>query len=394
MPAQAGTQLINSKKAALKPAVVAIMIRAMAERNDVLGAPLLVELARGPEPVLQLAALDGLGDCGEGSVVAVLAEAAAKLQGPPQQAARNSLERMSAANVDTAILAALSGAEPKVKQEYCRALGARRAVSAVPVLLDMAGKDADQAVCADAIKAVGSLGGIKDVDALLAILIAPKSDAEGKSAEEAISGIISRVHDADQRATPLLAAIDKAGKAKASILQLLGRTGSDKAVAVLRAASKDADKEMQTAAIRAMGEWPSDGMADDLHALALASKDQTQQVLAIRGFNKALSYQNTRKSADVVKLYGELLPVARPDERKGILSGLSNISTIESFKLVAGQLDAPGTQNEAMNACVKIGRDIVGKYPQEVGPVAKKIRDTTKDERVKGTATEILDRVK
>ncbi len=394
LPAKAGSQLISSKKAALKPAVVAIMIRAMAERKDVLGAPLLVELAKGQEPTLQLAALDGLGDCGDGAVVVVLAEAAATLQGPSQQAARNSLERMSATNVDAAILAALPKAESKVKQEYCRALGVRRAVSAMPMLLDMAGKDADPAVRADAIKAVGSLGSIKDVDALLVILVSPKSDAEGKSAEDAISGVISRVHDADQRATPLLAAVDKAGKAKASILQLLGRTGSDKAVAVLRAAAKDADKGIQTAAIRAMGEWPNDGMADDLHALALASQDQTQQVLAIRGLTKALSYVNTRKPADVVKLYGDVLAIARPDERKGILSGLSNISTIDAFKLSAGQIEVAGVQNEAMSACVKIGRDIVGKYPQEVGPVAKKILDMAKDERIKRAAAEILDRIK
>ncbi len=394
IPAQVGTRLISEKKSSVKPAIVAIMIRAMAERKEPVGAPLLLELARDGDAAVQLAALDGLGDCGDGSVVTVLAGIAGTLQGPPQQAARASLERMTAANVDQAMLAALPGAEAKVRQEYCRALGVRRAVRAMPVLMDLAGKDADPSVRAEAIRAVGLLGGVKEMEPLLAMLISPKSDVEAKAAEDAVSGMISRVRDPDQRAEPLLAVVDKAGKARASILQLLGRTGGPKAVAVLRAAAQDPAKEIQTAAIRAMSEWPNDGLAEDLHAIALATRDQTQQVLAIRGFNRLMSLQNNRRPADVVRLHGELLPVARPEERKALLSGLSNISTIESFRLVAGQLDAPGTQNEAASACVKIGRDIVGRYPKEVGPVVRKILEFSKDERTRRLATEVLGRIK
>ena len=134
-----------------------------------------------PAPAGTMAACRALGLVGGPDSVPVLAALA--LKPGTTDAARYALERIPGPEADGALVAALDKAAGDVRRGVVFTLGARGTAAAVPALSRLAaGKDA--ALAADAVKALGRIGGPEAVKALTAAL--------GKSAQrsEAASALL------------------------------------------------------------------------------------------------------------------------------------------------------------------------------------------------------------
>lgn len=130
-------------------------------------AALLKFVQGAPAPAGLMAACRSLGLIGGPDAVPVLAALALKPE--TTDAARYALERIPGNDADQALLGALDKATVEVRRGIVFSLGARRCVPAVPALAGLAaGKDT--MIAADAIKALGRIGGPEAVKALGAAL--------------------------------------------------------------------------------------------------------------------------------------------------------------------------------------------------------------------------------
>lgn len=128
----------------------------------------LVQFIQGsPAPGGLMAACRALRLIGGPDSVPVLA--ALILKPETTDAARYALERIPGGEADQALLAALDKSQGEVKRGLVFSLGERKSAAAVPALEKLAGGK-DLSLAADAVKALGKVGGPEAVRALAAVL--------------------------------------------------------------------------------------------------------------------------------------------------------------------------------------------------------------------------------
>ncbi|MHC4665603.1 MAG: HEAT repeat domain-containing protein, partial [Planctomycetota bacterium] len=122
----------------LSAAGQAQVLSALADTGDRSALPVVVDATKSPESDVRIAALGALGALGDVASVRLLAETAAGTEGAEQQAARESLYRLSGAEIDKTILAGIPRVDWKVRVELIRSLGERNVTRGVGVLLKAA----------------------------------------------------------------------------------------------------------------------------------------------------------------------------------------------------------------------------------------------------------------
>ena len=157
-----------------KPEVKLALLQALARRGDKSSVSVFITAAKDADEAVRVAALAGLGTVGNPSAVPLLLQAAAG-GGEPQEAARQSLQSLPGADIDQAILAALTDKDAKIRVEAVRALAARHVVAATGSLLK-AVDDADGEVRNESLKALGNVAPAEARAALTSVLVKTTDD--------------------------------------------------------------------------------------------------------------------------------------------------------------------------------------------------------------------------
>ncbi len=246
----------------------------------------LLEFIQGspvPAPAGVMAACRALGLIGGPDSVAVLA--ALVLEPGTTDAARYALERIPGVEADEALIAALDKAAAGVRRGLVFSLGQRRAAAAVPALARLAGGK-DAALAADAIKALGKVGGAEAVKTLTAAL-SKSATLKSEAASALLVAAEGSLAAGDKAAAAAI--YDKVFAAKASppIRQaaFMGKiaSGSDAREAILRALTgKDAQLygPALTMAPGSFGPGEIGRIADLMPRLPEAAKVQLTALLA------------------------------------------------------------------------------------------------------------------
>ena len=372
------------------PASQALLLDDLAARGDLSTLSAVLPLAKSQDAAVRLAAIRAMGRLGDASTLPILTPAAAGADVAERDAARAALDRLPGADVNAAMIALAQKGDPKVRAEIIRSLGARRVAAAMPVLL-AAAKDADATLRTEAIKAVEVLADEKSAPALVEFIVKAKDDAERTAAEKALGTLCGRAANKDACVDPILAAMGAAEiPAKCALTRALGRTGSPKALAALRAAVKDAAPEIQDAAIRGLADWPDTSAAADLLGIAKTGAKPAHQVLALRGYVRLAGTPGV-SDADRIKMYTEAMAAAkRPDEKKLVLGGLSGMKSLDALKMAAPCLDDASLQAEACVAAVAIAKALGGAGKDDSRAAMQKVIGITKDANVRKDAEGVL----
>jgi HEAT repeat protein len=183
---------------------------------------------------------------------------------------------------------------------------------------------------------------------------------------------------------------------RCSLLSVLGKIGDDTALSVLTAALKEKNTEVQTAAIRALAEWPTPKPLADLLKVAESSKNKVHRILALRGFVRLLGLESERSADELLEMYKKAMSLApNTGEKRRVLSGLGNVQTLDALQMTAGFLDDKNLSREASSAVVKIASGICDKFPKEANDVLKKIIAQTKEsDPLRKQAQEVIDKIR
>jgi len=330
----------------LKPEAQELLLGALGRRGDRSAAQAVTAAAKSEHEAVRAAALEALGSVGDGPLVQLAASAG----GLEQQVARRSLVRLSGDDVDAVLIKAVGAGEAKVRVEIIRALAGRGTRKAVGTLLEVA-TDGDAAVRREAIRALGSLASEADLNALVGLAVKPNDPKDRSALEQAVAAAFRRIKDPEKQAAPVLAALTGApADAKPTLLHLLGRAATPKALEAVRAALKDPDAGIQDAALRTLAEWSDATPAEELLALARSSASRTHKVLALRGYVRMAGM-----SANPTAMYARAIQLAeRPEDKKLALAGLGTADTTEALALVEQHLKDDALRNEAAMAAIQI----------------------------------------
>jgi HEAT repeat protein len=287
----------------------------------------------------------------------------------------------------------MAAADATLRVELIRLLADRRATTAAPTLL-AAAKDEDAKVREAAVAALGVVADADALPALVGLLAEAKGKRERAAVEKAVVAACGRIDDEAARAKPVVAALAGAKDAAARVVlvRVLGRIGGGTALEAIRTASKDANADVQDAAVRALAEWQSAKVAADLLRIATSGTTLVHHVLALRGYVRVIGLPSGRPAAETLKLYEDALGIARrDDERRLVLAGIAGVADPAAAKIVEPFLAKPALADEAAMALVRIGKAISGSHKEAARATLNAVLDAVLEGEAHKLATQALD---
>lgn len=372
------------------------LLSALAGRGDRSALPAVLDATKSSEADVRVAAFSALGALGNASAVDLLAKTAASATGTEREAARNSLYRLSARNVDKKILSSIPQAESAVKVELLRSVGERDMAQGAATLLKTA-QDADAAVRLESFKVLRVIAEPKALPALIELLLNVQSESERKEAERSVAVVARKVADEKRRAAAVLAVLPTVTDvgSRCSLLSVLGKIGGDNALPMLRAAINDKDDKVQDAAIRALADWPDPSLINDMREIARNSDNQLHRALALRGFVRLIGLDSDRPTEEKIGMYQEAMHLApNVNEKKTILSALANIKTFAALQMAADYLQDKALQQEAEVAVVRIAEGTYSSHPQKTKTIIQEVIQISKDDSVRRQARKLIEQIK
>jgi type 1 glutamine amidotransferase/HEAT repeat protein len=327
----------------------AILLLALGDRGDPAAFPAVAHAAVfAQETSVRTAAYSALGQIGNESIVSVLMKAAANGDALERDAAMGSLEKLDGQGIEKAILSQFGHPQdPGIRAAAIRVATARRIDAAAPLLLEAA-SDVDPSVASEAFSGLSTIAGPDVLPGMVDLLLNSSNDTAREAAMSAIVKVAAK-KDSDE-AGAVLAALEanKADSMKTvTLLNTLGRIGDNGGLDSLRVASASTDKAVSDAAIRALCNWTTPVVLDDLVKIA-GDADESRHALALRGSARLLNEPSDRGTKVTLQYYEKIIALAKgPDEIKLILGGLGTVRDPQVVAMVEPYLNDPATKAEA-----------------------------------------------
>ncbi|MHC4722023.1 MAG: HEAT repeat domain-containing protein, partial [Planctomycetota bacterium] len=351
----------------------------------------VIEVIKSEHQEVRIAATRTLGVLGDESSVVLLAEVAALSTGTERRAARQSLYNLRGARVNERIVGLVVSAEPAVKVELIRSI-AQRSINAGAKTLMMTAQDADSKVRLESWRTLRDINE-RNLPELVRLMLNAQSDSERREAERTVAAV-AKTFAKSERAIPMLKQLASTDDVEAacSLLRVLGKTGGDGGLEMLRGTLNEDEPEFVDAAIRGLAEWPDDEPMADLFKIAQTSDSEVHRVLALRGYVRMIGLDDERDAQETVKLYRQAMNVASDaSAKKMVLSGLAEVKSVAAMNFVADYLDDGELGAEATSAVTKIAFGLIRKgVGAECIPILEKVIAVTKDEELREGAQEMI----
>jgi HEAT repeat protein len=395
IPGQAIVKAVTAELGNLSVIGQVQVLSALGTRGDQSALPAVLEAAKSNDADVRIAAYGALAEVGDVATVRLLAETAARTEGAEQQAARESLYRLSGPEIDKTILAGIPRVDTKVRIELIRSLGARNTTAGVGVLLK-ALRDEDRRVRLEAWKVLKVVADESHLQVLIGLMMHVESEAERAEAENTIAAVARKIKDEQHQADKILAILPsiRPVKSRCSLLRVLGKIGGSGALAMLQEALDDTNAEVRLAAIRVLSDWPTPEPIEDLRKVAKSSDDERERVLALRGFIRLIGIDAERPTEERVGMYEEAMQLPSGiSEKKAVLSGLANMKSFAALQMAAAHLEDSALQQEAEAAVVRIAESTQASHPQQTKAILQSFLQSSKNDSLRKRAQELIEQI-
>ena len=376
------------------------LLIALADRGDAKALPAVLDSAKNGKGEVRFVAVGVLERLGNASCVPVVLAAALDSDAKLAGAAKGALARMSGKDVDADILARLPKASGKACQLLMEAAARRQISAAVPAMVRYAAS-ADAGIRAAAVAAVGIIGETEQAADLVRILQKTADPKEYGGIEKALTAVSVR---AGAPCVPQVMPLTRSDKGALRVIGLhaLAAAGGPDALAALTAALKDTDQAVQDDAIRTLSNWPNKwpkdaGVTEPLLGLIKSGKKVSHRVLALRGYLRYVQGARDLKEADKLAKVQEVLPLTkRPEEKRLIISVLSNLRIVGALDALVALTDEAGVSEEACSAIVNLARrgDVRGASKDQRRKALQTAAEKAKSKGLKKRAQDRLKSIK
>jgi len=370
-----------------------LILLALADRGDRKILSKVLETARNGATPARIAAMRVLLRMGNVHCVPVLLDGAAADEALVAKTAMTVLEELPGAAVDADLSARLPKAEGRLRLALLELAGLRCLKDALPELLKAA-DDADDAVRAAGLTALGAVVEMPGLAFLIERTANPPRPSDAKPAEAALRAACTRMPDREACAAVLAGRLTESpAAAKKAFLSILTEMGGQKALETVAAAARDAsDAELQDAASRLLGEWMSVDAAPVLLELARSAPEERYQIRALRGYIR-IARQLELPAEDRVAMCGEALKVCRRDnERNLAIEVLRRNPSKKGLALVMPFVENAELKTEAVEAALTIAEKIIADEPAAAAAAMQRILAVGGDPKTLDRAKALADR--
>ncbi len=343
-------------------------------------------------PDIRLAALMALRNIATAQDVEFLAEVASDARGRERDMARECLAIMKGVEVDQKIIEGLNNEDPLIRRECVRSIGERNMKDAVGPVME-ALRDTDRRVRLESYKVLGKLAGPENLREIIDISVNATNSAERNEAERTITSIALRIPDEDERVVDILAVLPdvKDDAILEMLIGSMGNIGSRTALPVIEGYLNHENPDVQIAAIKALSVWPDAGPMNVLKEVVESTDDVKAHNLAIQGYIRMIQINDKMTEDHKFEACKYAFGLASTlDEKKLVISGLSEITSIGAFEMAAGLLEDPELQSEAKAAISSMAGPLGRIQPEYIKTELKKLIDTTDDPKFEMRLKEIL----
>jgi hypothetical protein len=157
---------------------------------------------------------------------------------------------------------------------------------------------------------------------------------------------------------------------------------------------QDSKPEIRVAAIRAFSDWPNDAPREDLLSVAQASRNQTEKILALRGFVRLVGLDSSRAIAQTLQLYQTAMQLAPDiDTKRAVLSGLASQKELAALEMAAKYFGDANLNAEAVAAVVKIAETTSRTAPSATRMIFEKALDAAYNEPLREQAKKVFEEI-
>jgi HEAT repeat protein len=331
------------------------LLDALADRGDKTARPAVVAMLKNADSQVRAAVIRALGSLGDTADVATLVETLATGADPEKEAAQASLIRLQGPSVNAAIVAEMKRPKPELRAQLFDLLVARRAMDAIPAMLEAA-VDEDARVRQAALNGLGRLAAPEHVSGMVKAVLKSPAGSQREMAEKAVMFVCDRIGEPDRRADPVMAALaQQSEEEKTALLPLVGRIGGPAALKVVETALADPNPQRREAGVRALCNWPDASVAAKLTELTQTTADAGQRASALRALMRVAVLSDNRPDAERLELLKKAMSLATNDEDRNLaIQRAKAIRTMESLHFVLPYLDKPENAQEACATIVEL----------------------------------------
>jgi HEAT repeat protein len=368
-----------------------VLVKALGKRGDAGALPALQSLAQSGEMNVRLTATRSIAMIGGKTAVQALLDL---LRQPNQQVtavAKDGLAGIPGEYADSAVLDMLKSGESNRQLIGIELASRRRLQAANPLIIKLL-PASDSKVRVAALQSLGDLGSEREATVLLQFLLQTKGEDEINSAAEALKNLCARTGKKEVQTGQIAAALSHAQPSqKKALFSVLSSIGGAKSLAAVHSSLHDADAETQDASVRTLADWADPAAAPDLLEIARAYTNSTHRVLALRGYVR-LASESGASVEEKFRMLNEVAPLAsNAEDKKLMLSGFGDITTIESLRRVSEYLSDPQVAEEAGAAAIRIATKLDAKEKDGIAPVLNEVLKTVKSESVQSQARKRLE---
>jgi HEAT repeat protein len=380
---QAATKQFAAQLPKLPPEVRVGLLSALADRGDAAARPAVLDiLSTSRDEPVRVAAIAALGSLGEAADTQQLVQLLSADSKAEKAAARTSLVRLPGKTISAAINTEMKRAAAPTRVTLIEILATRRALDTIPDLLSAA-VDREPAVRAAAMTALGQMAGPEHLAGMVRGVLKAEKGHEREAAEKCVMLVCGRIADAEKRAEPLLAVMDKLDEAdRIALLPTLGRVGGSGALKNVEAAIADSDPHRHAIGLRALCNWPEASIAPRLIDLVRTDEHADHRAMALAALIRVAPLPDKRSASERLELLQKAMTMCQRDEERNlVLKRARAIRTVESLRFVAPYLDQPPYAQQACETVVELAhhRELRDSNKFEFYQTLDKVIQTSKD---------------
>ncbi len=221
-----------------------------------------------------------------------------------------------------------------------------------------AARSGNEDVRGAALDAAAALAQPQHVPELLTLLRTAANVRDRSAAGAAVAAVANR-HRQDVSVAELVIETLRAPEldlpVRMTLLRVLGRVGGEAAQRIVVDTLDSDEDELREAAVRALGDWPSDEPAGATLAFVRRTEVTREYVLALRAYVRMIGMAEHRPAAETVEMCEAALEAARrPDEEQLVLAQLGQVASAEALPALRRYLGNKTLGDEAAAAAVNV----------------------------------------
>ena len=373
----AATEVQSLLRSTNDPLLQTSLINLIAGKEDRAALPALTGLLNSGDKAVQLAAINAVAKTGKQDAIAPLINL---LQGGSNDvitAAKNALLTIAGNAVADAAAKALPQSSANAKVALLDILAQRRATEYANLVFNEA-QGSDAAVKLAAAKALARVAATNDSERIAALLNSSTDAALTKAYQDAVTSTVMLQPTKAEQIAATERLMQNAGNNRYLYYNVLSDIGGKEALNTVLNSYKNGSAQQKEAAFKAISAWKDDTALDALYEIAKTTTGDNKN-LALNSFVAGINKSKNKTDQKVLMFRNAMALAETLQQKRNILSGISQNSTLQSLLFVSKYFDDAQLQQNAVQAVINIVLDHKELYGKNVEDIANRAMELNKD---------------